>query len=190
MDHDGLIIFERQFDLLLKACDLQIPALLIPVIIETDLTDGDGLPVCQVFTDLRHRLLIEVSHLIGMKPDSRVNERILPRKLHDPVKAVRLRGDIDDLADAGGLQRCKKCFAVRVELFGVVMCVCIYDHKNLLAGYCSGRQLRKSMLHGKCLIIQTNLFRTEYRKRIYCSGDEDEFPLVRISHDQHHESAR
>ena len=130
MDHDRFIIFERQFDLLLKACDLQIPALLIPVIIETDLTDGDGLPVCQVFTDLRHRLLIEVSHLIGMEPDGRVHERILPRKLHDPVKAVRLRGDIDDLADTGGLQGCKKCFTVRVELFGVVMCVCIYDHKK------------------------------------------------------------
>ena len=107
---------------------LYIMSGLVPVVIQADLTRRHDLRQIQKRPHPLHVMLRERARLIRVDADGAVYEGILLRQLHDPVPGFQRGAGIYDQSDAALLHLPEQRRAVGVELFIVIMCVCINYH--------------------------------------------------------------
>ena len=132
MNNDRQLFLPRQIDLAAEPVALVVARLhiLLPVVIETDLTDSDDLLLRGLLRQPGKGLLIQLTHVARMHTDGRIDKRILVRKLNAALCRRQIGSDIDDAADAGFLHTAKHGFTVFVKLLIIVMRMRFENHFN------------------------------------------------------------
>ena len=107
---------------------LMLLFLLMPVIIQTNLSNGDHLVHMGNTANLCQRFLCHLLCIIRMHSHSSVYKRILFNQLHSILQAIYRCTDIYKLLDSMLLHRCKKRLPVHVKSLIIIMGMGIYDH--------------------------------------------------------------